>query len=55
MKVSALDPETGIEVSIVGAAKATKQELERVAIQKLEYVLNKKKLDGKNAGRGKTV
>ncbi len=42
VKVSAIDPVTNIEVSIVGDAAATKAELERVAIRKLEYVLRKK-------------
>lgn len=40
-KVSAVDPVTGTEVSIVGDAMRTKKELERVAVQKLEYVLAK--------------
>jgi len=42
VKVSAIDPITNIEVSIVGDAAATKAELERVAVRKLEYVLRKK-------------
>ncbi len=42
VKVSAIDPVTNIEVSIVGDASATKAELERVAVRKLEYVLRKK-------------
>ena len=41
-KVSAIDPVTGTEVSIVGDSMRTKQEFERVAIQKLEYVMAKK-------------
>lgn len=41
-KVSAVDPVTGTEVSIVGDSKRSKQELERVAVQKLEYVMAKK-------------
>ena len=40
-KVSAVDPVTGTEVSIVGDASRSKKELERVAVQKLEYVLAK--------------
>lgn len=55
VKVSAVDPVTGTEVSIVGAAKATKQELERIAVQKLIYVLNKNKRAGEGEGRGKLV
>ena len=42
VKVSAVDPITNIEVSIVGDAAATKAELQRVAVGKLEYVLRKK-------------
>ena len=40
-KVSAVDPITGTEVSIVGDSSRHKKELERVAIQKLEYVMAK--------------
>ncbi len=39
IKVSAIDPRTGTEVSIVGDKKASQKELNRVVIQKLEYVL----------------
>lgn len=42
VKVSAIDPITNVEVSIVGDASATKAELERVAVRKLEYVLRKR-------------
>ncbi len=45
MKVSAVDGATGIEVSIVGPAKLPQAELERVALNKLNYVL-KQKSDG---------
>jgi len=41
IKVSAIDPITGTEVSIVGSPAASQAQLERVAIQKLEYVLNR--------------
>lgn len=41
IKVIAIDPVTGIEASIVGSSKATQAELNRVAISKLQYVLNK--------------
>ena len=41
-KVSAIDPVTATEVSIVGDASRSKRELERVAVRKLEYVLQKK-------------
>ena len=49
VKVSAIDPVTNVEVSIVGDASASKAELERVAIRKLEYVL-RKKLGQQNPG-----
>ncbi len=42
VKVSALDPVTTEEVSIVGDAEASQEELSRIAVRKLEYVLNKK-------------
>lgn len=42
VKVSAIDPVTSREVSIVGSNKATEEELTRLAVQKLEYVLRKK-------------
>ena len=41
VKVSAIDPLTGTEVSIVGAPQASQQELGRLAVRKLKYVLNK--------------
>ena len=41
VKVSAIDPETLTEVSIVGSPKATKADLKKLAVQKLEYVMNK--------------
>ena len=42
VKVSAIDPETNTEVSIVGDSNTTEAELKRVAINKLEYVIKKK-------------
>jgi hypothetical protein len=41
VKVSALDPATGTEVSIVGPANGGRELLSRTAVRKLEYVLNK--------------
>lgn len=41
IKVSAIDPLTGTEVSIVGSPSATQKQLESVAIRKLKYVLGK--------------
>lgn len=42
VKVTAIDPVTLVEVSIVGSASAGKQALGRVAMRKLEYVLAKR-------------
>lgn len=39
IKVVAVDPETGTEVSIVGSLSATQQELTDLAVRKLDYVL----------------
>ena len=39
VKVSAVDPATGTEVSIIGPATAGEAELRRAAINKLNYVL----------------
>lgn len=46
VKVSAIDANTGREVSIVGPAKASRHDLERTAANKLRYVMNK------DAGKG---
>lgn len=42
VKVSALDPATGTEVSITGPASAGEGILARNAVNKLKYVLRKK-------------
>jgi len=49
VKVSAVDPETGTEVSIVGSLQASQDELSALAVRKLEYVL-KKRDQSRNAG-----
>lgn len=43
VKVSAVDPLTGREVSIIGPPSAGRAQLSRLAVQKLEYVLGKEK------------
>lgn len=43
VKVSAIDPVTKREVSIVGDMAAGKEALSRLAVRKLQYVMNKKK------------
>ena len=49
VKVSALDPATLLEVSILGPTTATETELSRLAVQNLEYMLQKRaaQLDGR--------
>ncbi len=42
VKVTAIDPVTLVEVSIVGSTSAGRQALGRVAVRKLEYVLAKR-------------
>jgi hypothetical protein len=40
VKVSAIDGATGLEVSVVGPATASRADLERLALQKLNARLN---------------
>ncbi len=42
VKVSAVDPRTNTEVSIVGSPAMSRDHLSKAAIRKLEYVLKKK-------------
>ena len=42
VKVTAIDPETMIEVSIMGPPSAGEEALKRAALRKLEYVLAKR-------------
>mgnify|MGYP001371892923 CR=1 FL=1 len=41
VKVTAVDPLTGVEAVIVGDASQTQQTLQRLAVQKLEFLLKK--------------
>ncbi len=41
VKVAAIDPETLIEVSIVGSPSAGEEALKRAAVRKLAFVLEK--------------
>ncbi len=43
IRVNAIDPETAIEVSLVGDPKAGKEALKRAAVRKLAYVLAKRR------------
>ena len=46
VKVTAVDPDTLVEVSIVGAPSAGEEILKRTAIRKLGYVLEKNRKGG---------
>lgn len=50
VKVNAIDPESGIEVSMVGDAKASSETLKRLAARKLEYVIAKRRAEGGGTG-----
>lgn len=52
LKVTAIDPETGREVSIVGDPKATRTELSHLAAAKLAHVLNKNAHTDNSKGPG---
>ena len=41
VKVTAIDPVSSKEVSIVGSPKASRQQLSALAVRKLRYVLNR--------------
>ncbi len=41
MKVSAVDPETGLEAVAMGPLNAAKNDLQKLAVQKLGYLLAK--------------
>ena len=42
VKVTAIDPASFTEVTTVGSPKVSESELKRLALRKLEYVLNKR-------------
>ncbi len=48
VKVTAVDPETLVEVSIVGSPSQGEELLKRTAINKLIYVLRKRREAGKS-------
>ena len=52
VKVSAVDPRSMVEVSIVGPASAGETALQRTAVRKLEYVLAKRRGAGRAANGG---
>lgn len=49
VKVMAVDVETGLEVSVIGPSSAAQSELERVAVRKLRYMLEKTEKGGGEA------
>jgi len=51
LKVTAVDPDTGTEVSMVASPRASQDELKRLATRKLEYVLDKQKRSRQPAKR----
>ena len=56
VKVSAIDAETNIEATIVGTPRVTQQQLTRLAVRKLEYVMEKRSHAGDTKpDRGITV
>lgn len=52
VKVTAVDVETGVEVSVIGPAHAPQRELERIAVQKLKHRLG---LDAHKPDQSKPV
>ena len=55
VKVSAIDPKTRIEVSIVGDPKQGEEALKRIAVRKLHYVLQKKSREKKTGISGDVI
>jgi hypothetical protein len=53
VKVSAMDPRTLTEVSIMGAPGAGDAELTRLVVRKLHYVLAKRAAEGGAGGRNR--
>jgi hypothetical protein len=49
VKVCAIDPDTGLEVSIVGPVNAGEEALRRTAMSKLRYMLDKRQASRRNA------
>ena len=44
VKVTAIDPETFIEATIIGPTNAPRDQLSQLAVKKLLYILNKESL-----------
>jgi hypothetical protein len=52
--VSAIDAATNIEASIVGSPRTSQRDLTRVAVRKLEYVMNKRR-EAEKAKSGRSI
>jgi hypothetical protein len=50
VKVSAIDPRTRLEVSIVGPSNAARADLSRAAVNKLEHMLRKRAQEAASSG-----
>ncbi len=48
VKVTAVDPVTLVEVSIMGPVTADRESLERTAIRKLDYILQRRAEKGRD-------
>lgn len=55
MKVSAVDSETGTEISITGPVRAPRSELERIALNKLRYVMKQARDKDEPSGVDKPI
>ncbi len=55
VRVTAIDPENGLEATIVGARSASQNELERLALAKLEFVRAKSEATPRPANKGVIV
>ncbi len=55
IKVCAIDPETGTEVSIVAPSNISQKEMEQTAVKKLLYVLNKKAKENAPNKKGRGI
>jgi len=47
VRVSAIDTVTNVEVTVIGSPKVTQDDLTRLAVRKLNYVLDRKRRDKK--------
>lgn len=57
VKVTAIDPETLVEVSVTGSAAASQHDLKQLALRRLQFVLAKRREDGSKGknSRGGTL